>query len=63
MSSTFSSRVAWRRMDGLGVSFDGEPVPDSLPLPGDEAALKRRIWQLETEVARLQNRLRQLTEG
>jgi hypothetical protein len=50
-------------MDGLGVSFDGEPVPDSLPLPGDEAALKRRIWQLETEVARLQNRLRQLTEG
>jgi uncharacterized protein YceH (UPF0502 family) len=53
--------VAWRRKEGLGVSFS-RTHEAALPLD-TEAALKQRIRELETEVAQLRKRVLQLTEG
>jgi hypothetical protein len=56
------AQVIWKRGDELGVTFDAEDVGARLPLPDSEAALRARIMALEAEVARLQRRLRELTE-
>ena len=59
--ATYRARVAWRRKEGLGVSFSRT---DEAGLSLDtEAALRQRIRELETEVAHLRNRILQLTEG
>ena len=61
-NATRRARVVWRRADEIGVIFeDGVPKRDDAP--DAEAALKRRIKALEAEVARLQNRILQLTQG
>jgi hypothetical protein len=60
-NATYRARVAWRRNEGLGVSFSRT---DEAGLPFDtEAALRQRIRELETEVAHLRNRILLLTEG
>src|SRR4051794_13412613 len=60
-SLTRCVRIAWRRGEEIGVRFEaGHPSESSDP---DASALKRRIRELEAEVARLQSRILQLTEG
>ena len=60
-SVTRRARIAWRRGEEIGVRFEaGYPSESSDP---DASALKRRMRELEAEVARLQSRILQLTEG
>lgn len=60
-SVTRRARIAWRRGEDIGVRFEaGHPSESSDP---DASALTRRIRELEVEVARLQSRILQLTEG
>src|SRR4051794_27059358 len=60
-SLTRRARIAWRRGEDIGVRFEaGHPSESSDP---DASALKRRIRELEVEVARLRSRILQLTEG
>ena len=54
-------RTAWRRGEEIGVRFEDAPRSESGS--PDASALKRRIRELEAEVARLQSRVLQLTEG
>ena len=60
-SVTRRARIAWRRGEEIGVRFeDASPSDRCDP---DASALKRRIRELEAEVARLQSRVLQLTDG
>src|SRR5215213_4399665 len=60
-SVTRRARIAWRRGEEIGVRFeDASPSDRCDP---SASALKRRIRELEVEVARLQSRVLQLTEG
>jgi hypothetical protein len=53
--------MLWRRADVVGVSFADQP---GAKRPGTgEAALKRELRESEAELARLRNRIAQLTEG
>ena len=60
-SVTRRAQIVWRRGEEVGIRFeDARPSERS---GADESALKRRIRELEAEVARLQSRILQLTEG
>ena len=60
-SLTRRVRIAWRRGEEIGVRFeDASPSDRCDP---DASSLTRRIRELEAEVARLQSRVLQLTEG
>src|SRR4051795_11394150 len=61
-SVTRRARIVWRRGEAMGVRFD-EDAPRSESSDPDVSSLKRRMRELEAEVARLQSRIRQLTEG
>lgn len=56
---TYRAYIAWRRGDEIGVRFDEAATDSGAP----EAALRRRIRELEAEVARLKDRVAQLTQG
>ena len=60
-SLTRRARIAWRRGEEIGVRF--EDASPSGRYDPDASALKRRIRELQAEVARLQSRVLQLTEG
>src|SRR5215210_6673968 len=60
-SVTRRARIAWRRGEEIGVRFE-DASPSDRSDPG-ASALKRRIHELEAEVARLQSRALQLTDG
>ena len=54
-------QIAWRTGEEIGVRFADAPRSEQ---SGSEAgALKQRVRELEAEVARLQSRILQLTEG
>ena len=60
-SVTRRVRIVWRRREEIGVRFeDASPSDRCDP---DASTLKRRIRELEAEVARLQSRVLQLTDG
>ena len=61
-SLTRRVRIAWRRGEAMGVRFD-EGAPRSESRDPDVRSLTRRIRELQAEVARLQSRVLQLTEG
>ena len=61
-SVTRRVRIVWRRGEAMGVRFD-EGAPRSESRDPDASSLTRRMRELEAEVARLQSRLLQLTEG
>src|SRR3954452_18509216 len=60
-SLTRRARIAWRRGEEIGGRFEDASRSDRCD-PG-ASALKWRIRELQTEVARLQSRILQLTEG
>ena len=61
-SVTRRVRIVWRRGEAMGVRFD-EDAPRSQSRDPDATSLTRRMRELEAEVARLQSRILQLTEG
>src|SRR3954453_22488616 len=61
-SVTRRVRIVWRRGEAMGVRFD-EGAPRSESRDPDATSLTRRMRELEAEVARLQSRILQLTEG
>ena len=61
-SVTRRGRIVWRRGEEMGVRFD-EDAPRSESRDPDASSLTRRMRELEAEVARLQSRILQLTEG
>src|SRR3954463_1596863 len=61
-SVTRRVRIVWRRGEAMGVRFD-EDAPRSESRDPDASSLTRRMRELAAEVARLQSRILQLTEG
>ena len=61
-SVTRRGRIVWRRGEEMGVRFD-EDAPRSESRDPDATSLTRRMRELAAEVARLQSRILQLTEG
>ena len=61
-SVTRRGRIVWRRGEAMGVRFD-EDAPRSESSDPDATSLTRRMRELAAEVARLQSRILQLTEG
>jgi PilZ domain len=61
-SVTRRVRIVWRRGEAMGVRFD-EGAPRSESRDPDASSLTRRMRELAAEVARLQSRILQLTEG
>jgi hypothetical protein len=56
--------LKWRSENEAGIQFRDEGLtPTADQTVQDDAALKRRIRELEAEVVRLQGRTMQLTEG
>ena len=61
-SVTRRVRIVWRRGEEMGVRFD-EGAPRSESRDPHASSLTRRMRELAAEVARLQSRILQLTEG
>jgi PilZ domain len=55
-------RVAWRRATEIGVRFEENQGSEQASAPQSEAALKRRVRELEAQVSQLQSRIQLLTE-
>jgi uncharacterized protein YceH (UPF0502 family) len=60
--ATRRARLIWRRLDEIGVAFSDAPLPNVDSGADVEAALRRRIQQLEAEVASLQALIEKLTD-
>ena len=61
-NKTYRAIMEWQRGDEVGVSLDGASAGDDAG-GSPEAALKKRVRELEAEVTRLKSRILQLTEG
>jgi PilZ domain-containing protein len=61
--TTRRARLVWRRLDEIGVAFSDAPLPHVDSSTDGEAALRRRIQQLEAEVARLQAIIEKLSDA
>jgi hypothetical protein len=61
-NQTYRAIMEWQRGDEVGVSLDGASAGDDAG-GSPEAALKKRVRELEAEVTRLKSRIAQLTEG
>ncbi|KQP25064.1 pilus assembly protein PilZ [Methylobacterium sp. Leaf102] len=58
---TYRSTLAWRRADGVGITFLDEAVPAPMPAPAEDPGsmlmLMRRVGELEAENAALRRLL------
>ena len=58
---TYRSTLAWRRADGVGITFLDEAAPAPVPAPAENPAsllmLMRRVGELEAENAALRRLL------
>jgi len=60
---TREARLVWRSENEVGVAFALPPLADEKKPDNEAAALRRRIRELEREVAQLRGRVLELSAG